>query len=103
VLVALAVAPTLLSFLWEMTTARAIPRGKLQPISTGLSEFFSVPAYYSGHFLVYWENEGSVTAVPCTSVDHGVVGERKAIKQGKDSSIRKLIYSGKYCVNPAMY
>jgi len=70
--------------------------------STGLSEFLSVPAYCSDHFLVYWKNEGSVTAVPCTSVDHGVVGETKAIKQGKDSFIGKLIYSGKFCVNPAV-
>jgi len=35
------------------------------------------------YYLVHWEDEGSVTAVPATSVDKGVVGERKATFEGK--------------------
>ena len=54
------------------------------------------------YYLVYWEDEGSVTAVPATSVDKGVVGERKVIKQGKAIFEGKLIYSGKQCVSPAV-
>ena len=54
------------------------------------------------YYLVYWEDEGSVTAVPTTSVDKGVVGERKAIKLGKATFEGKLLYSGKQCVSPAV-
>lgn len=54
----------------------------------------SAPAFV-GYYLVYWEDEGSVTAVPVTCVENGEVGARKAVKQGKDSYEGKLIYSGK--------
>ena len=30
-------------------------------------------------------------------------GERKDVKQGKDTFVGKLIYSGKQCVSPAVY
>ena len=55
------------------------------------------------YYLVYWEDEGSVTGVPVISVDNGMVGERRAVKQGKDIFEGKLIYSGKQCVSPAAY
>ena len=46
-------------------------------------------------FLVYWENEGSVTAVLSGCIDKPVVGERKIVKQGKNEYTGKLIYEGK--------
>jgi len=66
------------------------------------SLFLSAPAVAVEYYLVYWEDEGSVTAVPCSSVDCGVVGQRHTVKLGKDKFTGKLMYSGKFCVNPAV-
>ena len=55
------------------------------------------------YYLVYWENEGSVTIVPFTLVRNGVLGERRAVKLGKQIFEGKLIYSGKQCVSPAVH
>ena len=41
------------------------------------------------YYLMYWEDEGSVTAVPVTSVDNGVVGERKAVKAGQNTILKE--------------
>jgi len=68
-----------------------------QVSSIAESSLLSVPAVAVEYYLVYWEDKGSVTAVPCSSVDHGVVGQRHNVKLGKDKFIGKLMV----CVNPA--
>ena len=35
-------------------------------------------------------------------MDDGAIGDGKTVKQGKDSFVERLIYSGECCVNPAV-
>ena len=67
-----------------------------------IANLLSAPAVVE-YYLVYWEDEGSVTIVPFTSVNNGVLGERRAVKLGKQIFEGKLIYSDKQCVSPAVH
>jgi len=73
-----------------------------QVSSIAVSSFLSVPAVAVEYYLVCWEDDGSVTPVPCSSVDRRVVGQRHTVKLGKDKFVGRLMYSGKFCVNPAV-
>ena len=56
------------------------------------------------YYLVYWgDEEDSVTAVPVTSVENGVVGEIKQVKLGKNTYEGKLIALGEWCDHSWMY
>ena len=82
-----------------MTTERAVCNSSKKDVagkqcSENTCSLLTVPGVTES-FLVYWEDEGSVTAVLSGCVDKGVVGEQTTVKQGKNEYKGKLIYEGK--------
>ena len=43
------------------------------------------------YYLVYWEEEDSVTVVGASAIQHGRVGERKVVKIGREQYEGKLV------------
>jgi len=48
-------------------------------------------------YLVYWEEEDSVTVVGASAVQHGKVGKREVVKIGREQYEGKLVATGRLC------
>ena len=60
-----------------------------------LANSFLVPLYKC--YLVYWEEEDSVTVVGASAVQQGKVAEREVVKIGREQYKGKLVAIGGLC------
>ena len=84
-----------------MTTTRAVLNQSKKDVAGLYIDAFQTCLIFlmpiDKFYLVYWEEEDSVTVVGASAVQQGNVGEREMVKIGREQYEGKLVATGRLC------